>query len=147
MMAANLAEALESAMPRTITLAAALPATPERLYNMYLDPAEHSAFTGAPVTIAAQPGAEFQAFNGALSGTILHVESKRLIVQKWRSVNFPDGAIDSVLVLSFWPEGKGARIELVHVNVPEEDFAGVSEGWVKFYWNPWRAYLAGKNAG
>jgi hypothetical protein len=25
--------------------------------------------------------------------------------------------------------------------VPEEDFAGVSEGWPKFYWNPWRVYL------
>jgi activator of HSP90 ATPase len=138
-----LAKALESAMPRTITLAASLPATPDRLYDMYLDPEQHSAFTGAPVTIAAHPGAEFQAFHGALSGTILHVEPKRLIVQKWRSVNFPAEAVDSVLVLTFWPEGKGTRIELVHVNVPEEDFAGISEGWVKFYWNPWRAYLAG----
>jgi activator of HSP90 ATPase len=132
-------------MPRNIVLAVSLPAAPERLYDMYLDPEQHSAFTGAPVTIAADAGAEFRAFNGALSGTILHVEPKRLIVQKWRSVNFPDGALDSVLVLSFWTEEKGARIELVHVNVPEEDFAGVSEGWSKFYWNPWRAYLAGKS--
>jgi activator of HSP90 ATPase len=93
------------------------------------------------VTIEPRAGAPFEAFNGALTGTILHVEPKRLIVQKWRSTNFPVSAIDSVLVLSFWPEGTGARIELVHVNVPEEDFAGVSEGWAKFYWNPWRTYL------
>jgi hypothetical protein len=65
----------------------------------------------------------------------------RLIVQRWRSKNFPQEAIDSTLVLSFWPEGAAGRIELVHANVPEEDFAGVSEGWSKFYWNPWRAYL------
>ncbi len=35
----------------------------------------------------------------------------------------------------------GARIELVHTNVPEVDFAGVSQGWDKFYWTPWRACL------
>ncbi len=128
-------------MPRNVVLAASLPADPDRLYDMYLDPKIHAAFTGFPVTIEPRAGAEFRAFNGALTGTILHLEPKRLIVQKWRSTNFPDGAIDSVLVLSFWPEKGGARIEMMHVNVAEEDFAGVSEGWAKFYWNPWRTYL------
>jgi activator of HSP90 ATPase len=112
-------------MPRNIMLAASLPAPPDRLYDMYLDPTLHGAFTGFPVTIAARSGAEFRAFGGAITGTILHVEPKRLIVQTWRSKNFPAAAIDSVLVLSFWPEGQGGRIELVHANVADEDFAGV----------------------
>ncbi len=128
-------------MPREIIMAVSLPAPPERLFDTYLDPAAHAAITGAPVTIAPRPGAPFQAFNGALTGTILHFEPKRLIVQTWRSVNFPAVALDSVLVLSFWPQEGGGRIELVHVNVPEEDFAGVSTGWEKYYWNPWRAAL------
>jgi activator of HSP90 ATPase len=128
-------------MPRNIVLAASLPASPDRLYDMYLDPTLHGAFTGFPVTIAARAGAEFRAFGGAITGTILRVEPKRLIVQTWRSKNFPATAIDSVIILSFWPEGQGARIELVHANVADEDFAGVSEGWTKFYWTPWRTYL------
>lgn len=129
-------------MPRQIMLAASLPAPPDRLFDMYLDPGAHAAVTGAPVTIAPHPGAPFCAFNGMLTGTILHLEPKRLIVQTWRSANFPAGALDSVLVLSFWPEAGGSRIELVHVNVPEEDFAGVSHGWERYYWAPWRAHLA-----
>ncbi len=128
-------------MPRTIILAASLPARPDRLYEMYSDPVLHEAFTGAPVTIEPRAGAPFRAFNGAIWGSILHVVPNRLIVQSWRSVKFPEDALDSTLVLSFWPEGAGGRIELVHANVPEEDFAGVSEGWPKFYWNPWRVYL------
>ena len=72
---------------------------------------------------------------------MLHVEPKRLIIQSWRSVNWPADAIDSTLTLSFWPEGDGARIELAHVNVPLVDFAGVSQGWEKYYWTPWREYL------
>jgi uncharacterized protein YndB with AHSA1/START domain len=128
-------------MPRTIILAASLPAPPERLYEMYVDSKLHAAFTGLPVEIEPRAGGSFRAFNGAIWGMILDVVPKQLIVQRWRSQNFPQDAIDSTLVLSFWPESATGRVELVHANVPEEDFAGVSEGWSKFYWNPWRAYL------
>lgn len=133
-------------MPRSIIMAVSLPAPPDRLFDTYLDPAAHAAITGFPVTIAPRPGAPFRAFDGKLTGTVLHIQPKRLIVQSWRSVNFPAAALDSVLVLSFWPQEGGGRIELVHVNVPEEDFAGVSTGWEKYYWNPWRAALAGSPA-
>jgi len=129
-------------MPRNVILAASLPAPPDRLFDMYLDPTSHAAFTGMPVTIGAHAGAAFRAFDGALSGTILHVEPKRLIVQTWRSTHFLPKSMDSVLVLSFHSEPAGGRIELVHVNVADEDFAGVSQGWEKYYWTPWRAYLS-----
>ncbi len=129
-------------MSRNIILAASLPAAAERLFDMYLDPASHAAITGAPVEIAARAGAPFRAFDGVLTGAILHVEPKRLIVQRWRSANWSADAVDSVLVLSFWPEDAGGRIELVHVGVPDDDFAGVSDGWEKYYWAPWRTYLS-----
>jgi len=128
-------------MPRTVTLAAVLPRVPARLYAMYLDPLEHGAFTGAPVKIAARPGAPFKAFGGALTGTILQLVPNRLIVQSWRSTQFGKRDLDSTLVLSFWSDTNGGRIELTHVNVADTDFAGVSEGWSKYYWVPWRAYL------
>ena len=133
-------------MPRTIILAASLPATPDKLFDMYLDADAHAAFTGLRVILEPHRGGVFEAFDGMLSGTILHVEPKTLIVQTWRSGNWPLTAMDSVLMLSFWPAEDGARIELVHVNVPEEDFAGVSQGWEKYYWTPWHDYLIGKSS-
>lgn len=134
-------------MPRTIQIAASLPAPSDRLFEMYLDPVEHAALTGAPVTISDQPGAAFRAFDGVLTGTILQVVPKRLIVQSWRSPHWGDADVDSTLVLSFLPEGPDGdtgRIELTQVNVVDADFAGVSQGWEKFYWTPWRAYLGGE---
>jgi uncharacterized protein YndB with AHSA1/START domain len=128
-------------MPRTIQQAAILPAPPERLFDMYLDPNLHAAFTGAPVTIGAQPGSPFRAFHDMLSGTMRQVVPKRLIVQSWRAAHWKPDEIDSTLILTFWPCDTGARIELVHVNVADDDFAGVSQGWEKYYWTPWRAYL------
>jgi activator of HSP90 ATPase len=113
---------------------------------MYLDPREHSAFTGSKVIIESLPGATFFAFDGVLTGKMIHVEPKRLIVQTWRSSNWPAEAMDSVLTLSFWPDRDGARIELVHVNVHDEDFAGVSQGWEKYYWTPLRSFLEGSKS-
>jgi activator of HSP90 ATPase len=133
-------------MPKNLVLSATFAAPPERLFDMYLDAREHAAFTGQPVTVEPRAGAAFSAFSGALSGKILHVEPKRLVVQTWRSVKWPADAIDSVLTLSFWPQDGGAHIELVQVNVADEDFADVTQGWERFYWTPWRAYLAAHSA-
>jgi activator of HSP90 ATPase len=129
-------------VPRTVILAASLPAEPDRLFDMYLDAASHTAFTGAPAVIEPKAGSPFRAFDGMLTGNVLHLQLKRLIVQSWRSANWPADATDSTLMLSFWPEPDGgARIELIHANIPEQDFAGVSRGWEKYYWTPWRTFL------
>jgi hypothetical protein len=47
-------------MPRTVHLAAALPAPSDKLFYMYLDPEAHAAFTGAPVSIGLYVGVEFK---------------------------------------------------------------------------------------
>jgi hypothetical protein len=113
---------------------------------MYLDAAAHAAITGAPVEITARPGARFRAFDDRLSGTILQIVPKKLIVQTWRSVNFAPTDFESTLILTFWPQDEGARIDLVQVNVSDQDYAGVSQGWEKYYWTPWREYLTRAHA-
>ena len=128
-------------MARTIQIAASLPAPPEQLFDMYLDPLAHAAFTGMPVTVSMTAGSAFSAFNGVITGTILQVVPKRLIVQSWRSPYWGVSDLESTLVLTFLPDNDGARIELTQVNVVDADFAGVSHGWEKYYWAPWREFL------
>jgi activator of HSP90 ATPase len=118
-----------------------LPAPASLLFDMYMDASRHAAFTGHPVTIGEQSGAEFRAFDDMLTGTILIVVRPRLIVQSWRSLNFHGDDPDSTLILSFSDQGEEGRIDLVHLDVPESDYDGVTEGWGKFYWTPWRDYL------
>jgi activator of HSP90 ATPase len=119
-----------------------LPAPAETLYATYMDGAKHAELTGWPVTIGTQPGSPFRAFNGSITGTILTAIASRLVVQSWRSVHFGASDPDSTLILEFVPEGARGKIELVHLDVPDVDYQGVSEGWEKFYWTPWGAYLA-----
>ena len=94
--------------------------------------------------MGAGPGAPFSAFGGQLSGTTLSVIEPRLIVQSWPSINFYEDDPDSTLILAFVPEGTDGRIDLIHIDVPEQDYQGVSEGWERYYWAPWRRYLDGK---
>lgn len=119
-----------------------LPAPARTLYAMYLDPTRHAEITGAPVTIDAKAGAPFRAFDGSLSGCMLTVVAPILIVQSWRSTHFDEDDPDSTLILTFTPQGEAGRIDLVHLDVPNQDYQGVVDGWEKFYWTPWRHYLA-----
>jgi activator of HSP90 ATPase len=119
-----------------------LAAPAQSLYAMYLDPVTHAAITGAPVMIGTTPGTPFRAFDGSLSGHMLTVVEPRLIVQSWRSVHFNDSDPDSTLILTFTPEGEAGRVDLVHLDVPSQDYLGVTNGWETHYWTPWRHYLA-----
>ena len=134
-------------MPKTIQQSVTLPAPASDLYRMYLDPRRHAAITGAPVKISARPGTAFRAFNGALSGRMLYTRPGRMIVQTWRSTGFGAKDIDSTLILTFWPQGKSGRIQLVHVNVADRDVRGVTEDWKGYYRRPWRACLTNKRRG
>jgi activator of HSP90 ATPase len=129
-------------MRNVIRHSVVLPASAEKLFEMYINPLTHQAITGASVDIGDKRGSKFKAFDGDLTGTTLEVIKPRLIIQSWRSVNFMAEDPDSTLILSFTSEGDEGRIDLVHLDVPEQDYDSVDQGWEKYYWTPWRTYLA-----
>jgi len=128
-------------MPKTIQQTVRFPASPEELFDSYLDPGRHATITGHPVTISTKPGSEFRAFDGMLSGRIVAVVPKRLVVQTWRSGQWKKKDADSILILAFSGDPGYGQIDLVHVNIADQDVQGVTEGWEKFYWAPWRKFL------
>jgi activator of HSP90 ATPase len=129
-------------MPRLVKQSVTLQARAEKLYAMYLSPGTHQAITGGKVVISSRPGSRFSAFGGMLRGRTLHTVRGRLIVQAWRSMGWKKDDLDSMLILRFSPMGRSGRIDLVHANVPDHDYRGVNSGWKKYYWRPWRKYLA-----
>lgn len=128
-------------MRSVIRQTVSLPAPGKRLYEMYVTDQLHSAFTGQPATICPEAGSPFSAFDGALHGHVLETVEPTMVVQSWRSVSFKDDEPDSTLILRFSDQDDGGRIDLIHLDVPEHDFDGVTNGWDKFYWTPWRSYL------
>jgi len=121
-------------------------ASPEELFDTYLDSKKHAAVIGSPVSISRKVGGKFVAFDGMISGKNLLIVPKRLIVQAWRAKPWKKRDPDSILILRFSKAPGGGRIDLAHVNVPAYDHAGVTKGWHKYYWNPWKASLTRRSS-
>jgi activator of HSP90 ATPase len=120
-------------------------ATPADLYELFMDSAKHSAATGMPAKISRSVGGKWSAFGGRICGKNLALLPNQIIVQTWRSTAWKEADPDSILVAQFEKSASGgATIYLTHVGVPEYDRKGVTQGWIKYYWDPWRKYLKGR---
>jgi uncharacterized protein YndB with AHSA1/START domain len=126
----------------TIEISRILPATPERIYDAWLDAAEHTAMTGSPATIeSAVVGGRFTAWDGYIDGSCLALEPGVRILQSWRSDDFPAGALDSLLEIKLEPAPGGARVTLRHSDLPEGQGPALLEGWEEFYFEPMERYF------
>lgn len=133
-------------MTKAIQQTVRFAAPPEKLFEMYLDLKQHTDATGGKATMSRRMGGSFTAWNKQLRGKKMIVPN-RLIVQSWRSTAFRSGDLDSILILRFSKAPGGGQVDLVHVNVPQHDHKGVTQGWPKYYWQPWKKYLAAKAKG
>lgn len=119
--------------------------TPAKLYEMFMNSAKHTAASGMPAKISPKVGGKWSAFGGMILGKNLVLIPNRMIVQTWRASHWKESDSDSILVVTFEKSpGGGARVELDHVGVPMHDQTGVTQGWVKYYWEPWKAYLSAR---
>ena len=120
-------------------------ATPTDLYELFMDSDKHSAATGARAEINRKVGGKWSAFDGMIGGKNLALLPNQMIVQTWRSTAWKAADPDSILVVRFEKSASGgATVQLAHVGVPEYDHKGVTQGWIKYYWDPWRKYLKGR---
>ena len=128
-------------MTRAIQQTVTFPASAREIFGTYLDSRKHTASTGMPAKISRKAGGSFSGFGGMIGGRNLLIVPGQMIVQAWRSSGWKKSDPDSILTITFSDTNRGGRVDLVHVNVPQHDHRGVTEGWKKYYWRPWRAYF------
>jgi activator of HSP90 ATPase len=133
-------------MSKSIRVSTVLPISARKLYLAWLSSKEHSAFTGAKAVIEPTVSGRFSAWDGYIRGTTLELKPYRRILQSWRPSDFPEGSKDSKLEVLFEDTGKGAKITLIHSDVPEEQERQLRQGWLDFYFKPMREHFgrAGK---
>jgi activator of HSP90 ATPase len=134
-----------AALPTVTTLlqTVEIPATPEEVFDAYLDAARHAEFTGSPAEISGAAGSAFTAWDGSIRGTTVEVDAGRRVVQAWRTSEWPEGYEDSRLELTFVasPAG-GTKLTMVHSGVPAAQAKQLEQGWMEFYWEPLRRYFS-----
>ncbi len=105
-------------------------ATPEEVYNALTNPFAIELWSGHPAVIKLEKGAEFSLWEGDITGRILDFINNEYLSQEWY---FGDLAEPSIANIKLFPQKKDTYIVLKHVNIPDEDYENITEGWREYY--------------
>jgi uncharacterized protein YndB with AHSA1/START domain len=125
----------------TLSLSTVLPATPQQIYDAWLDGDAHSAMTGSRAEIEPRVGGKQRAWDGYIDGEFLDLLPGLRIALAWRTRDFPSEAPFSRVELTLASVEGGTRIALAHTGIPEGQGERYETGWEQFYFAPMRRYF------
>lgn len=128
-------------MKNGFTLIEVIAAEPAEIYANWMDSEGHSAMTGSPAKVDAQTGGEFSAWDGYIFGRTLELKPDRLIVQAWRTAEFPESAPDSRVEILLEETDGGTQVTLTHSDMPDDQVESYRQGWDDFYFKPMKEYF------
>jgi uncharacterized protein YndB with AHSA1/START domain len=117
-----------------------IPASPEAIYDAWLNSDEHSMMTGSPAKVSAELDASFEAWDGYIQGKNLELDSPRRILQQWRTSEFEELEEDSLLEILFTSESDGTRVTIRHTELPDHGMQ-YQQGWIDSYFTPMKEYF------
>jgi len=107
-----------------------IPAEPEEVFYALTNPFTIELWTGYPATMNTEVGTEFSLWEGDITGKNLEIITNKKIVQEWY---FGDQPEKSIVTFKIFENKKGTQLEVIHENIPDEDFENIVEGWNEYY--------------
>ncbi len=126
---------------KTIRQKIVVSATPDEVYDAYMDAKKHSAFTGSEATSVPRVGGEFTSWDGYIKGKNIELVKGKKIVQEWITTEWPEGFPASKLELTLAAVKAGTQITVVHSGVPADQADDIEQGWTDYYWEPMKDYF------
>ncbi len=112
------------------------------VYTGWLDEKIHAEFTGgAEAKIDPQEGGKFTAYDGYISGENVEIFPYKRIVQKWRTTEFEESDVDSVLELFFTFKDDHTLLTLTHTHLPDGEGNKYKKGWKDHYFKFMKTYF------
>jgi activator of HSP90 ATPase len=119
-------------------------AKPMEVYEALIDAKRHAEFTGSAATCDPKAGGKFTAWDGYISGKNLKLVPGRMIVQEWKTTEWPKAHPPSIVEFTFKRAKQGTQLTMVHSKVPAEQAGSYRQGWIDSYWKPLKKYLQQK---
>ena len=107
-----------------------IPAKPEEIYLALTNPATIQLWTGEPAVMSTEPGSEFSLWEDSIVGRNIAFEESKLIKQEWY---FGDQKPPSIVTIKLHPHKQGCSVELLHTNIPDEEYDNFVSGWNESY--------------
>mgnify|MGYP006268100277 FL=1 len=117
-------------------------ASPERIYEAWLDSDEHSDMTGGDALITDDVDDKFSAWDGYIWGTTLELRENEYIKQTWRTQDFEDDQDYSTVEIFFEAVDEGTKITIKHTDLSDAD-EKYKQGWIDSYFTPMKEYFEG----
>lgn len=128
---------------KTLRQSVTLKASPHEVYEALMNSKKLSQITGSKASISRKVGGKFTAYDGYCTGVNLELIPDKLIVQKWRASDWPNGHY-STLVFDFIHTRNGSHLAFRQSEIPVKHFDEMKKGWIEFYWNPMKSYFEKK---
>jgi len=129
-------------VPYAFTLTTTIPASPQEIYEAWLDSVVHSEMTGGEASMSDATGAQVSAWDGYITGRNLELVPGERIVQSWRTTQFTNEHEDSQIIVTLEAVEDGTLLTLEHTNVPDAQKSYEEGGWQKHYFDPMKEYFA-----
>jgi len=129
-------------VPYAFTLTTTIPASPQEIYEAWLDSVVHSEMTGGEASMSDATGAQVSAWDGYITGRNLELVPGERIVQSWRTTQFTDEHEDSQIIVTLKAVEDGTLLTLEHTNVPDAQRSYEQGGWQEHYFDPMNEYFA-----
>src|SRR5690606_22320843 len=107
-----------------------IPATQEEVYLALTTEITIKLWTGAEASMIAEPNTEFSLWEDSIVGKNLEFERNKRIVQQWY---FGENNDASIVTIKLHAHKQGTSVELIHQNIPDEDFENITDGWINDY--------------
>jgi activator of HSP90 ATPase len=113
-------------------------ATPEEVFLAITNPFTIELWSGYPATMEAKENTEFSIFGGDISGRNKKIVENHELVQEWY---FGDTLEESIATIRIESHKLGTKVNLEHVNIPDEDYDNIAEGWNEYYWGAIKVFF------
>lgn len=105
-------------------------AAPDLLYLALTNPTIIKLWSGEEAEMSTEPNTEFSLWNGNICGKNLEFVENKKIVQEWY---FGEQQEPSIVTILLHEHNKGTSVELRHINIPDDDYSDIVEGWNSEY--------------
>ena len=127
-------------MSKSIRQTVTFKASPHEVYEALMDEKKHATFTESDVKISRKVGGQFSVWGGEISGKNLELVPDKKIVQSWRYSDWEEGQYSTATFVLEEVE-KGTRLTFTQIDVPDDQYEDIKQGWKDYYWKPMKAML------
>jgi activator of HSP90 ATPase len=113
-------------------------AEPQDIFACLTNPFTIELWSGYPAKLTLEENAEFELWDGDISGKIISFTPDKELIQQWY---FDTQQEESIVKIKLHPDKDQVSVELRHSNIPDEVYDEFVSGWEEDFFGAIKSFL------